>query len=421
MRARDSQDKKFKLSFCQAEKFRSEGKFEKAIKEFSLALELAQNLNDRKKFDSLLGMARCQSRLGRQTEAEKNYKQVLAFLRTNQSQKNSQEIATILWEMAVLYTEQKRYHEAALTFKNAIVLIEKNDKFVADCLWGLSKCFCAMGRFNAAEESIRQALEIYEKYGNQCTSAIIINKKNLASILIEKSRLKEAISEIDRAFKYLNHPLAIDHDDFAKIYFRAAWQGQSIKEYKLAEKALKKALDLTRRSHGHKNPIYTLARLAVAHNKICLGKYVEAEKILLESISHLRKLDLNTFKPDIYGSLYELGMCYMKQKQIRKAIKVLEELLSYLEEEPLLMPELFADTLHSLAQCHELDCNLAKAKELNQRSIFIKEQIYGVMHEEVAQTLFQLSSCLIKLDDRFEADFAKIRASEITDALYSSS
>lgn len=424
MDASDSHENKFNVSFTRAEKLRSEGKYVKAIKNFSTAIKLGNKLTKQKNkrlCDSLLGLARCQYRLGNSREAEQNFKLALSFLNRNSKKNKSSQIATILWEIAVLYTEEKRYAEGAIAFKNAIVLTDKNEKFIADCLWGLSKCFCAMGRLNAAEESIKNALEIYQKYGNDCINAVIINRKNLASILIEKNCLDEALKEIDKALKLLVNPLSHDLDEFSKMYFRIAWQGQKVREYERAEKALRKALELTRKSHGARSPMCSLVKIAIAHNKVCLKNYSAAEKLLVQSINHLRKVDSETFKHDICGSLYELGLCYLRQKQIKKAIRILEELLIYHEEDPLFMPELFADTLHSLAQCHELDCNLAKAKELNQRSIFIKEQIYGVMHEEVAQTLFQLSSCLIKLDDRHEADFAKSRASEITEALYSAS
>lgn len=427
MDASDSHETRFKHFYKSANKLRSSGDFARALEKFSGAIELSSKLanqKDERIYDSYLGAARCHYRLGNAREAEEKYQAALSAIQFLEDQSPSTE-ATLLWELAVLYTDQKRFEEAAQFFKNSILITYRasgpNDKFIADCLWGLSKCFCALKNMDAAEEVIRNALRIYESCGENVSYALITNRKNLASLLIEKRQYQEAFKEIKKSLTLVSEPTAGEAKDFSSLLFRLAWCAQRHGDYEAADQAILKAHRLTRAANGAKSPLTALTALALAHNKSYLRKYAEAEKLLKKSIALLEKDDKETFKHDIAGGLFELGQCYLKQNRIKPAIQILEELLVLHEEDPLFSPELFADTLHTLAHCHELDCNLKRARELNQRSIFVKEQIYGVMHEEVAQSLFQLSSCLRKLDQLPEADFAQVRASEITDALFTAS
>lgn len=423
----DSYETRFQSVYSRAIELRSRGEYAKALKKFASAYKISSKLEqtDERIFEIILGIARCHLRLGNSIEAEENYQLALSVMEENSIYKNSSQIASVLWEIAVLYTEQRRFKEAALFFKNSIVITSKwsgpNDRFIADCLWGLSKCFCALGNFVAAEQAIRNALSIYTKAGFEATQEIVTNRKNLASLLIERGKYKEALKEVDKALKCQTTISEEEAKDFSRLYFKLSWCAQRQCDFIYADKALSRVFKLSKLIHGTKSPMTALTKIAIAHNKDLLADYGKEEKLLKEAIRTLIKSDALMFKLEIMAAKYELGQCYLSQKQTKKAISILEEVLIEHEEDPLINPELFASTLHTLAKCHELDCNLARARELNKRSIFVKEQIYGVMHEEVAQSLYQLSSCLIKLDDQLEANFAKTRAAEITDALFTSS
>ncbi len=418
---------RFDKSYNRATVLRSSGDYRKALKNFFAAIELAVDLPDRKDdriYHSYLGAARCLFNLGEHNEAEENYHQAFALIDSLVEEKPSLK-ASVLWELAVLYTEQKRFEEAAIFFERSIYSArassDTEERFIADCFWGLSKCYCALRNLEAAEVAIRKAIKIYEHCSDDVEAAIATNRRNLANILIERNQYKEAFVLLEKYGDQLIRLSDKDKQDYPGAFFKLAWCAQKNGDYLFADRILKKALRLIRLANGAKSPLTALAKLTLAHNKTCQADYLGAEKLLKDAVKMLAEADMSVYKYDYAGALFELGQCLMKQKRFKAAIEVLNKLLAIHEDDPLFSPELFADTLHSLALCHEMDCSYAAARDYNLRCLFIKEQIYGRMHEEVAQSLFQLSSCLRKLDNGREAEFAQTRANEITEALFTSS
>ena len=418
---------RFDKSFKRATVLRSSGDYRKALKSFYTAVELSDRLpdrNDERIYNSHLGAARCLFNLGEHKEAEAHYQSVITILEDMAEDKPSLR-ASVLWELAVLYTEQKRFEEAATFFERSInsarASSDAEERFIADCFWGLSKCYCALRNLEAAEDAIRTAIKIYETCGEDVEDAIATNRRNLVNILIERNQYKEAFTLLERYGEQVIRLSDRDRQDYPGVFFKLAWCAQRNGDYLIADRILNKALRLTRNANGAKSPLTALAKLTLAHNKSCQAEDLSAETLLKSAVKILVDADMSVYKYDYAGALFELGQCLMKQKRFKAAIEVLNKLLNLHEDDPLFSPELFADTLHSLALCHEMDCNYTLARDYNLRCLFIKEHIYGRMHEEVAQSLFQLSSCLRKLDNGREAEFAQTRANEITEALFTSS
>lgn len=418
---------RFDKSYNRAAVLRSSGDYRKALKNFCNAIELSAKLpdrNDERIYNCYLGAARCFYNLGEHNQAETHYHNAIALLE-DPAMPNSSLKASVLWELAVLYTEQKRFEEAAACFERSISRVRASssseERLIADCFWGLSKCYCALRNLEAAEEAVRKAIKIYEHCSDDVDAAITTNRRNLANILIERNKYKEAFALLEIYGDQLVRLSEKDKQDYPGVYFKLAWCAQKNGDYLFADRILKKALRLIRLANGAKSPVTALAKLTLAHNKTCQADYLGAEKLLKDAVKMLAEADMSVYKYDYAGALFELGQCLMKQKRYKAAIEVLNKLLAIHEDDPLFSPELFADTLHSLALCHEMDCSYAAARDYNLRCLFIKEQIYGRMHEEVAQSLFQLSSCLRKLDNGREAEFAQTRANEITEALFTSS
>lgn len=418
---------RFDKSYNRAAVLRSSGDYRKALENFCTAIELSAKLpdrNDERIYNCYLGAARCFYNLGEHNEAETHYHNAIALIE-DPAMPESSIRASVLWELAVLYTEQKRFEEAAACFELSIsrarAASSTEERLIADCFWGLSKCYCALRNLEAAEEAIWKAIKIYEHCSEDVEAAIATNRRNLANILIERNKYKEAFALLENYGDQLVRLSEKDRQDYPGVYFKLAWCAQKNGDYLFADRILNKALRLTRLASGAKSPVTALAKLTLAHNKTCQTDYLGAEKLLKDAVKMLAEADMSVYKYDYAGALFELGQCLIKQKRFKAAIEVLNKLLAIHEADPLFSPELFADTLHSLALCQEMDCSYAAARDYNLRCLFIKEQIYGRMHEEVAQSLFQLSSCLRKLDNGREAEFAQTRANEITEALFTSS
>ena len=426
-RSDSSTASRFEKSFKRATVLRSSGDYRKALKSFYAAVELSDRLpdkNDERIYNSHLGAARCLFNLGEHKEAEVHYQNVITILEDMSEDKPSLR-ASVLWELAVLYTEQKRFEEAASFFERSInsarASSDAEERFIADCFWGLSKCYCALRNLEAAEDAIRTAIKVYENCGEDVEAAIATNRRNLINILIERNQYKEAFTLLEKYGEQVIRLSDRDRQDYPGVFFKLAWCAQRNGDYLTADRILNKALRLTRNANGAKSPLTALAKLTLAHNKSCQADDLSAETLLKSAVKILANADMSVYKYDYAGALFELGQCLMKQKRFKASIEVLNKLLNLHEDDPLFSPELFADTLHSLALCHEMDCNYTLARDYNLRCLFIKEHIYGRMHEEVAQSLFQLSSCLRKLDNGREAEFAQTRANEITEALFTSS
>ncbi|HMO22452.1 MAG TPA: tetratricopeptide repeat protein, partial [Candidatus Melainabacteria bacterium] len=194
---------RFDKSFNRATFLRSSGDYRKALKSFCTAIDLSARLPDRSDariYNCYLGAARCFYNLGEHYEAEAHYQNAIALIEdpavTNFSLK-----ASVFWELAVLYTEQKRFEEAAAFFERSIstarVSSDTEERLIADCFWGLSKCYCALRNLEAAEEAIRKAIKIYEHCIDDVDAAIATNRRNLANILIERNKYKEAFALLE--------------------------------------------------------------------------------------------------------------------------------------------------------------------------------------------------------------------------------
>ncbi|MBZ0185533.1 MAG: tetratricopeptide repeat protein, partial [Candidatus Obscuribacterales bacterium] len=256
----DTPELQFETSYTDALESRSRGDFATAAKLFRTALALARSFGeaDERVYNSLLGLARCHYRLGNREQAEEHYRHALRIMENQIGDDHPNRFASVLWELAILYTDQSRFKEATLFFKQAILMTSNSagpqDRFVADCLWGMSKCLCALGQLPDAERAIREAIAIYEATGDDVSEFVLTNQNNLVSVLIEQLKFSQAIAEVEKAIAILSRPdpsqPANKTAEIANNLCQLAWCQQRLNDFEKAGRTLKKALKITRAHDG---------------------------------------------------------------------------------------------------------------------------------------------------------------------------
>ena len=431
MNRTDSLDHKFQTTYEDAINARSQGNLAAAVEEFGNALKLAELFEekDERRYNSLVGLARCHYRLGDHDLAEMRYREALSFMEKHLKEEQPGRFASILWELAILYSDAERFTEARRFFEKSISITEKHsgqqDRFVADCLWGLSKCFCASGELDKAIEAIKRAVSIYELSKEESMDLILTNLSNLAAILLQQQRFSEASDAIFQMIEMYESLSSLPSGELVNLNCQLAWCLKKLRRYRDAERHLKLAkksskLLLEDADEDEKTEIRkqeALIDVALAHNFNCMNKYDKAEVLLQKAIKKLRSFCPKTGDSELAGALYELVLCYVEQSMFIKAKPVLFELLELHETSPLSNPEMFADTLFQLATVSEELQDFRKAAKYYRRSLDIREKIYGPQHEEVVLCLIQLAECLRKIGDSAEATLIQRQADGVINIL----
>ncbi len=134
--------------------------------------------------------------------------------------KHPDRFASILWALAVLLCDNKRYDESEEYFLRSMAVSESwsgpNDRFVADCLWGLSKCLTGAGKFDQAESAILQAISIYESLSRSenVDEFLCTNYNNLGTLLLQRGKLEGSIKHLKKAIKLTN----LENAEVIRVY-----------------------------------------------------------------------------------------------------------------------------------------------------------------------------------------------------------
>ena len=116
---------------------------------------------------------------------------------------------------------------------------------------------------------------------------------------------------------------------------------------------------------------------------------------------------------ETWGSRYEEGKMYLKNKESGKAILVFETVKTQTEKEVGKNHQYYAIVLNDLALAYEMNKQLPKAKELYLEILGIKEKLVGKEHQSYATTLSDLAIVQFGLGDLDSAESNSVKALEI--------
>lgn len=272
--------------------------------------------------------------MGIHSKAMPLYKQALK-IKYNQYGKKHPEYANTLLNIGLVHYTVGRYNEAENFLTEALAIYEqtvgKNHRFYANCLQNLAEVYVSIGRFSKASDFYFAAKKTFEKllgkehpsFANVLTglgklrmsqmkflsagnyfyeSMLIYEKKlgsnnrnyftNLLNLRVAYQQL-DSVKIVDKYFKNLipkaEELLAEDPLTLASIYQNEALTLYRKKDYRQAEKLLRKGLKLRRNTIGENNQAYTEALGNLAHFYSLTQHTAKAKKRYLQYADHMLK------------------------------------------------------------------------------------------------------------------------------------
>lgn len=385
------------------------GNYAEAATDYAEAAYVAREFGeaDERLFDALSRLAYCRYRLGDLRSAEETYREALSLLERFHKESHPERLASVLWALAVLYSDSLRFEDAENYFHRSMDVTEAwagpNDRFIADCLWGLSKCLTSTGKLSEAQQAIKKAIAIYESLPDNCDEYLCTNYGNLGNLELQMAKLEDAVKHLSKAIE-LRQRLA-GEVDLALIGLTSKMSLALIQlnRHKEAEKYLKLALKVSNANFGEKS-------LESARKMIALGnclnhekKYAQAEKLLSKAAAVVRQQNL---EPAITAAcLYELNTSLSNQKVTDKSRirAVLEELSLLYERSNLPRQALYAEARLKLGNIYEDACLFKKARTCYESALEARQTVFGKEHKLIAECLMRLSGCRHKLGEYKDA------------------
>ena len=399
------------------------GDYAQAANHYEEASSIARAFGeeDERLMDSLARLAYCQYRLGAARQAEDVYREVLNLMERFHKSRHPDRFASVLWALAVLLSDDKRYSEAEALFRQSMTVTENwagpMDRFVADCLWGLSKCLTNTGKFEEATQCIKRAIHIYEALpaGENAEEFLTTNYSNLGALLMQRGNLKEAVPMLKKAIE-MRISLAGDFDSILmNLCSKLALALIQEKNYKDSQKYLKQALKIAQGLHGEESDEAARKMIGLANCLSLLDKPEPAVKLLKKARKVLTKANALEIDGTLLSAcLYELNNCHQKLGLTKEMTEGLEALYALYQSNNFLPKgALYADSLLKLATVNTDACRYKKARGYLEEALVVREKLFGKEHKLVADVLMRLGNCLAKMNLSGEASEVLRRAEQM--------
>jgi len=248
------------------------------------------------------------------------------------------------------------------TRHKAIVGAETYDK-IADCL-------IISGSHREATIALQQSLDLQGDSKEQViTCQFYFTLKTLAIIKCIQGKYNEALDLIKQSLHLCINNEGPESLEQAEIYEAFGYIAKSMGNYKEALSQYQRSLEIRVKNNDDNSIIKARVYNSLASLHILLGKLLEAKTYTDIAYNRLSEKYEN-------GELRELADCYTNYGDI-----------------------------------YELEDNLTSSVEYHQKSLAIKEQIYGKVHLETADSYLHLGKIRLKLGEFSKAeDFLKTAA-----------
>jgi len=377
-------------------KLTEEGKYERALELFQIALAINRKL--RRLEDSahnLLKIANCYSRLKEYRQAEGSYNDaILIFENIN----DRGHVAVCLKELALLYQSTEFLAEAEPLFQRALVIDEEvygpNQSIVARDLENLAKLFHKTDRYNEAEPLFRRVLAIDEKVHGPDHSIVAGDLNNLAELLRDIGGYGEAEAlfrralDIEEKFYGPNHPIvAMGLNNLAGLFRTKGGYGE-------AEPLFRRALDIKEKFYGPNHPMVAKGLNNLAALLLQIGNYGEAEPLFRRALGINEKVN-GPHHHSVSGDLHNLAELLRTTGRYGEAGPLLRRALAIDEKAYGLDHSIVSNDLNSLAVLLGTTGRYGEAELLLRRALAIDEKVYDPNSTVVAATLNNMANLLI--------------------------
>ncbi|GLH80816.1 hypothetical protein SSBR45G_57250 [Bradyrhizobium sp. SSBR45G] len=223
----------------------------------AMVASLEATSNKRDLAAALTNLGQALASLGRDAEAEPNYKRAVALYETALGL-DSVEIAPALNNLAALYQRQQRYAEAEPLFARALAIRERAlgaaHPDVGQALNNLATLYERQDRHGDAEPLFRRALAIYRKAAGPDSAPVATLLNNLGQLTKSDGRYGEAEPLIRQSLAIREKLLGADHPDVARSLNNLADLKQRQQRYDEAEPLFVRALAIRQRALGPDHP-----------------------------------------------------------------------------------------------------------------------------------------------------------------------
>ena len=305
------------------------------------------------------------------------------------------QVATPLYNLAILYKEQGKYAEAESLYQRALHIrgqqLGPDHLQVAPLLNGLANLYYAQGKYAQAEPLFQRALRIWEQQLGPDHPQVAPPLNNLAILYKEQGKYAQAEPLFQRALRIWEQQWGPDHPQVAYPLTNLASLYKEQGKYAEAEPLFQRALRTREQSLGLKHPqvVYPLLGLASLYKE--QGRYAEAEPLYQRAL-HIREQQLGPDHPQVAISLNNLAIFYRKQGKYAEAESLFQRALQIWKQQ--LGPELphVAYPLLGLANLYKEQGKYAEAEPLFQRALRVREQDLGPYHPQTAETLYDFAA-----------------------------
>ncbi len=230
--------------------------------------------------------------VGRYAEAEALFRQALAIYRANLGEQDML-VANALNNLATVLVQKRDFDEAESLFRSALALNRKLvgefHRQTADTLNNLGRVLIAKREFDAAESVMREAIEVRRRVQGSDHPLVAVALDGLGLVYREQGKFEAAGKLHAESLAIRRKKLRPDHPAIAVPLLGLAQVDLHFKRAAQAEPLLREALALRRKAlpAGH----WEIAEIAsvLGGCLTLLGRYDEAESLLLESYPILRK------------------------------------------------------------------------------------------------------------------------------------
>ena len=304
------------------------------------------------------------------------------------------DVAASLNNLAVLYEEWGRYADAEPLHKRSLAIREKalglDHPGVALSLHNLGVLYRKWGRYADAEPLLKRALAIREKALGPNHLDVALSLQDVAVLYSDQGRYADAEPLHKRALAVREDALGPDHLDVATElnHLGALYSTQG--RYAEAEPLYKRALAIREKALGpdHLGVANCLNNLAVLYGE--QGRYSDAEPLDKRALA-IREKALGPDHPDVAVSLNNLATLYKHQGCYADAEPLYKRALAI--KENALGPDhrRVAGSLKNLAELYRELARYSDAEPLYKRALTIEVKALGPEHPDIATSLNNLA------------------------------
>lgn len=284
------------------------------------------------------------------------------------------------------------YNKALQWAKGGLQLIQNSfpadSEEMAEAFVNMASCYLNAEKWNDAEKYCQKALKIFEKKGKKYDIKLITLWTYIAKIYTEKRNFDEAIIIYDKNIEIIleksnesNFDLLIAYNNLGRVYQEKGQVSKALQYFK-------KSKELGDKYHSGNvlTQVFNLNNIANVYHR--MGDLENAKKCLLEAKKDCKHFigEKNAATSHIYhnlAALYsDLGQYSLAEKNYLKAMEIRKTVLGERNSS-------LASTYFELAILYAMKGtrnDLIKAYTYAKKSLDIRIEIYGMWHDETAES-----------------------------------